>query len=132
MPLCLGSDQHVVLDPFAEIAALEGHHRLASLQRGRFSPADLVDAAAGNGYRSLGWSKGGTLTVGALADFIAVTTDSVRTAGSAAAQVPLSAAAPDVRDVVIGGSHVVSAGQHRLGNVAGLLADSLTPLWSTP
>ncbi len=130
VPLCLGSDQHVVLDPFAEIAALEGHDRLATLKRGRFSPVELIRIAGGNGYRSLGWGDGGTLAVGSLADFIAVATESVRTAGSAADQVPLSAAAADVRDVVIGGSHVVSAGQHRLGDVAGLLADSITPLWS--
>jgi formiminoglutamate deiminase len=129
--LCLGSDQHVVLDPFAEIAALEGHHRLVSLQRGRFSPEELVRIATVNGYRSLGWAEGGTVRVGAPADFIAVATDSIRTAGAAVDQVPLVAGACDVSDVVVAGSHVVSGGRHRLGDVAGLLAECIEPLWST-
>ena len=37
-PLCLGSDQHAVIDMFSEIRGLEGHERLLSHERGRFTP----------------------------------------------------------------------------------------------
>jgi len=44
VPLCLGSDQHVRSDLLGEARALEAHARLVSGERGRFSPAELVDA----------------------------------------------------------------------------------------
>ena len=39
-PVVLGSDQHVLIDMLEEARALEMDERLASQQRGRFSPAD--------------------------------------------------------------------------------------------
>lgn len=128
--LCLGTDQHVAIDPFAEVQGLEGHERLRTLERGRFTPAELLAAATEEGYASLGWD-GGRIAVGALADFVAVRTDSVRTVGSAPEQVLLAASASDVTDVVVGGEHVVVDGAHRLGDVAALLRRGLAP-WSEP
>ena len=44
-PLSLGSDQHAVIDMFEELRGLELHERLATGQRGRFTPAELITAA---------------------------------------------------------------------------------------
>jgi formiminoglutamate deiminase len=123
-PLTLGSDQHAIIDPFAELRGLELGERLRSGSRGRFPPDELLTAASRAGYESLGWPDGGVLTSGALADFVTVRTDSVRTAGSRADQVLYAATAVDVADVVIAGEHVVSAGTHRLGSVAELLTSA--------
>ena len=67
------------------------------------SANDLLLAGSFNGYRALGWSDGGHLSKGALADFVTVRTDTVNTAGSAADQVIYSCVAADVSTVVIGG-----------------------------
>ena len=56
--LSLGSDQNAVIDPFEELRGLELDERLASGERGRFSPAELLTAATANGYASLGWNGG--------------------------------------------------------------------------
>ena len=120
-PLSIGSDQHAVIDPFEEIRGVEMHERLDTLERGRFSPLELLGIATVNGYRSLGWDDGGVLDVGALADFVGVRLDSPRTAGCSAAQVMYAATSADVTDVVVGGEHVVAGGQHRLGDVGALL-----------
>lgn len=127
--LTLGSDQHAVTDLFEEARGLELNDRLASLRRGRFRPDELVRAMTVSGHRSLGWPDAGRIEVGARADLVAVRRDSVRTAGSAAGQVVMSAGAPDVRDVVVDGQPVVTDGQHRLGDVGRLLAEAIDPLW---
>jgi formiminoglutamate deiminase len=126
--LCVGSDQHAVVDPFEEVRAVELHERLGSLERGRFSLPALDVIGSAHGYASLGWPEGGTLHEGALADFVAVRLDSVRTAGSDPVQVVLTAGAPDVTDVVVGGRHVVSGGRHVLGPVGPLLSDAIARL----
>ena len=59
-PLCLGSDQHAVVDPFEEVRGLEMHERLSSGERGRFTPAELLDAFSANGYAALGLARGRT------------------------------------------------------------------------
>ncbi|MGB8384535.1 MAG: formimidoylglutamate deiminase, partial [Dermatophilaceae bacterium] len=102
-PLCLGSDQHAVVDPFEEVRGLEMHERLSSGERGRFTAAELLDALCANGYAALGWPEGGRLEAGALADFVTVRTDSVRTAGAAPGQIGYAAGAADVSTVVVGG-----------------------------
>jgi formiminoglutamate deiminase len=126
--LSLGSDQNAVIDPFEELRGLEMHDRLVSGRRGRFSPAELITAASAAGYGSLGWADGGTVTPGALADFVVVRTDSVRTAGIRPAQVAYAATGADVDRVVVGGRTVVRDGEHRLGPVAPLLREALGPL----
>jgi formiminoglutamate deiminase len=128
-PICLGSDQHAVIDPFEEARGLEMDQRLASLERGRFSPSELVHAATRNGYQALGWD-GGELRPGAVADLVAVRTDTPRTAGATLGQLLLAAGAPDVADVIVGGRPVVTGGEHRLGDVGRLLGDAISRTWS--
>ena len=123
-PVCLGSDQHAVVDPFEEARGLETDERLASLQRGRFASAELVDALTAQGYAALGWTGG--LVPGAALDLVAVALDSPRTAGSDPAQVVMSATAADVTDVVVGGRHVVRDRQHELGDIGRLLARAMS------
>ncbi|HSU35313.1 MAG TPA: formimidoylglutamate deiminase [Propionibacteriaceae bacterium] len=127
-PLTLGSDQHAVIDPFEELRGLELHERLTSQHRGRFTPAQLMHAASAAGYASLGWPAGGTIAAGALADFVTVRTDSVRTVGSRAEQIAYAASAVDVDQVFVGGVPIVRDGRHRLGPIADLLRSSLSLL----
>ena len=56
--------------------------------------------------------------------------DTVRTAGALPAQLVLVAGAADVDTVLVDGRPVVSGGRHVLGDVAGLLAEAIAPLWS--
>jgi formiminoglutamate deiminase len=128
-PLCLGSDQNAVIDLLEEARALEMHERLFSLERGAFTPAELVTALTSSGHASLGWPEAGRIEVGAPADLVEVATDSVRTAGAAPQQLVLAATAADVRTVVVGGRTVVRDGVHVLGDVARLLAEAIEPLW---
>lgn len=124
--LCIGSDQHAVVDPFIEVRAIELHERLNSLERGRFSLGELDRIGSPTGYASLGWADGGTLVEGGLADFIAVRLDGPHVAGADPAQIVFVAGGQDVSDVVVGGEHVVVDGEHRLGPVGPLLAAAIS------
>ena len=127
VPLCLGSDQHAVVDPFEEIRGLEMHERLLSHERGRFTPAALLASATRRGCQSLGWPSGGQLVVGALADFVAVAEDSRRTAGAMRDQIIFAATAEDVTEVIVGGERLVTGGEHvRLGPIDPLLVEALS------
>ena len=127
--LSLGSDQNAVVDPFEELRGLEMNERLTTNERGRFRPDELVRVASANGYRSLGWFGGGVIADGALADFVVVRDDTIRTVGSRAGQIVYSATAADVATVVIGGQVVVDRGEHqRLGSVALLFRDAFDAL----
>ena len=121
--ITIGSDQHVVVDPFDELRALEGHERLRSGRRGIFSPAELIAAATTDGYRSLGWHGG--LSVGAVCDLVTVRSGSPRTAGASLDQLWLAASAADVTDVVVGGDRVVTAGVHRSGDIGEALTTAI-------
>jgi formiminoglutamate deiminase len=116
VPLCLGSDSHAVIDLLEEARAVELDERLASRSRGHWRPEELLLAATGGGHAALGWPEAGRIEAGALADFVTVALDSVRTAGSTAATaVPaavFAATAADIREVVVGGRRVVAAGRH--------------------
>ncbi len=125
--LCLGSDQHAVIDPFEELRALELDERLASGERGRFTPDQLTDAATANGYASLGW-QGGRLEPGQLCDLVAVDPVSVRTAG--AQQLGFAATSADVTHVVVGGRLIVRDRQHPLGDIATRLDREISWLFS--
>ena len=129
-PLCLGSDQHAIIDLLEEARALEMNDRLASLERGRFGVAELVDALSAGGQSSLGWADAGVLAVGARADLVAVRLDSTRTAGAAPDQALLAAGAADVDTVVVDGRTVVSGGHHLLGDVGAMLSAAIEPLWT--
>jgi formiminoglutamate deiminase len=124
-PLALGSDGHAVIDPFEEVRGLEMNERLASGERGRFSPAELTAAATSAGYASLGWPEGGRIADGALADFVVVRLDSVNTAGARPGQVLYCASQSDIDHVFVGGEEVVHHGHHRIGHVSRLLVESL-------
>jgi formiminoglutamate deiminase len=128
-PLCLGTDQHALIDLLEEVRALEMDDRLASGERGRFSTVELIDSLTAAGQASIGWSDAGRLEVGGRADLVAVRLDSIRTAGSAPEQAILAAGAADVDTVVVDGATVVSGGQHVLGDVGRLLSDAIEPLW---
>ncbi|MCU1655914.1 MAG: N-formimino-L-glutamate deiminase [Pseudonocardiales bacterium] len=128
-PITLGSDQHAVIDLFEEARALEMDERLASLQRGRFTPGELVTALTDHGHRSLGWSDAGRIAAGARADLTAVRLDTARTAGCRPDQAVMAATAPDVHTVIVDGQVVVEDGRHRLGDVGRLLARAIEPLW---
>ncbi|USQ76159.1 formimidoylglutamate deiminase [Ornithinimicrobium cryptoxanthini] len=128
--LSLGSDQHAVIDLIEEARALEMHERLDTLQRGRFSPEQLL--AAATAHETIGWPDAGRLELGARADLVAVRLDTPRTAGSHPAQILLSATAADVDTVVVDGHEIVCEGRHRLETSSRLgaqLAAALNPLW---
>jgi formiminoglutamate deiminase len=127
--LALGSDQHAVIDLLEEARALELNERLVSRRRGRFTPTELVEALTWRGHASIGWPELGRIAPGGPADLVAVRLDSVRTTGSRPDQVVMSAAAPDVDTVLVGGQEIVSGGVHRLGDVGALLAAAINPLW---
>ncbi|MFC4943697.1 formimidoylglutamate deiminase [Pseudonocardia sp. GCM10023141] len=125
--LSLGSDQHAVVDLIEEARALEMHERLATGERGRFTPPQLL--AALTAHTALGHPDAGRLLTGARADLVAVRTDTVRTAGADPAQILLAATAADVDTVLVDGALVVSGGRHRLGDVGGMLRSAIAPLW---
>jgi cytosine/adenosine deaminase-related metal-dependent hydrolase len=129
VPLCLGSDQHVRADLLTEARTMEEHQRLVSGARGRFSPAELVEALTTAGHRALGWPDAGRIAVGQRADLVAVRRDTVRTAGCAPGELPLVATAADVSTVVVDGRLVVEDGQHVLGDVGALLTEAIELLW---
>jgi formiminoglutamate deiminase len=110
----LGSDSHAVIDLFEEARAVELNERLASRIRGTIAADRLLRAATYDGQRALGWTDAGEFVVGAHADFVAVQTDSVRTAGGGATveNVVFAATAPDVTDVVVDGRAVVVDRKH--------------------
>jgi len=126
--LTLGSDQQAVIDPFEELRGVELHERLATGERGRFTPAELIMIASAFGYRSLGWSDGGRIADGAPADFVVVRSDSMRTTGARPDQIAYAATAADVDQVVVAGKVIVRDGRHRLGSPAQLLSAALDHL----
>ncbi|CAA9389004.1 MAG: Formiminoglutamic iminohydrolase, partial [uncultured Pseudonocardia sp.] len=125
VPLSVGSDQHAVVDPFDEARALEGHERLVTGERGRFTPGQLL--AALTRHAALGRAGAG-LVPGAPADLVAARLDTPRTAGCAPEQVLFAATAADVDTVLVGGDPVVQDGEHRLGPVGPLLAAAIEAL----
>jgi formiminoglutamate deiminase len=124
-PLALGSDQHAVVDLIEEARALEMHERLNSRERGRFTPAELVDALTAAGHACLGWPEAGRIAVGSLCDLVAIDLDTPRTAGVDPEQIVLAATAADVDTVIVAGGPVVEGGRHILGDVGALLTEAI-------
>jgi formiminoglutamate deiminase len=123
--ITLGSDQHAVVDVFEEARAVELHERLVTHRRGHFSGDALVGMMTAAGHAALGWPEAGRIAPGAIADLVAVRTDSVRTAGARPEQLMFAATAADVHVVVNAGRVVVRDGRHVLGDVGRLLADAI-------
>lgn len=117
-PICLGSDQHAVIDLFEEARAVELDERLRTRARGHWTAGELLAAATSNGHYGLGWPEAGRIEPGAYADLVTVALDSVRTAGAAPDHVAeaavFAAAAADVRHVIVSGRPVVRDGRHLL------------------
>ena len=117
-PICLGSDQHAVVDLFEEARAVELNERLRTRVRGHWTAGELLAAATCNGHSGLGWPEAGRLEPGAYADLVTVGLDSVRTAGTApghlAEAAVFAATAADVRHVVVSGRQIVRDGRHLL------------------
>ena len=133
--IAVGTDSHAMIDLFEEARAVELDERLATRVRGNHDAPSLLQAATEHGYRSLGWGDGGRLAVGALADFVTVRLDSVRTAGSTLQtsldMAVFAAAASDVHHVVVNGQVVVAEGRHRGIDVAAELHATITELMAT-
>jgi formiminoglutamate deiminase len=129
-PLALGSDQHAVVDMLEEARALEMHERLATGERGRFAPDELMGALTRAGHSSLGWPEAGRIEVGAPCDLVAVRLDTPRTAGVDPTQVVFAATNADVDTVVVGGRAVVQAGRHVIGDIGRLLGEAVDAIWS--
>jgi len=130
--LSLGSDSHAVIDMFEEARAVEMNRRLITNQRGIHSSEELLTAATISGANSLGRETHG-LVVGAAADFMAVSTESVRLASfdpkNGAAHLVHSATSADVRDVWVGGDQIVKDHIHRvMPDIAGALRSAINAL----
>jgi formiminoglutamate deiminase len=114
--LAVGTDSHAVVDAFEEARAIELDERLATGERGRHRPADLLRAATAGGHSSIGWPEAGQIEPGAIADLVTVDLDGVRLAGTApehaVAAVVFAATAADVRTVIAGGRQIVRDGAH--------------------
>ncbi|MQY03238.1 formimidoylglutamate deiminase [Actinomadura macrotermitis] len=129
-PVCLGSDQHAVIDLFEEARAVELDERLRTRERGHWTAGELLTAATSAGHYGLGWPEAGRLEPGAYADLVTVDLGSVRTAGAgadhAAEAAVFAATAADVRDVVVSGREIVRDGRHLLvPDVAAALNDAI-------
>ena len=113
--LSIGTDSNAFIDMFEEARAVETDERLVTGKRGVHTPASLLIAATSGGATALGWGQHG-IQVGAPADFIALSLDSVRLASfdaaHAAAHIVHAASPADVRDVWVGGRQIVQDHQH--------------------
>ena len=125
VPLSLGSDSQAVIDLFEEARGVELDERLRTERRGHFSPAELLGAATA--HAALGWDDAGRLAVGARADLVAVSLDSVRTAGIDPAGAVFAATAADVTHVVADGRLIVDGGRHTGFDVPAALRKALAP-----
>ena len=127
--LSIGTDSNAFIDMFEETRAVETDERLVTGKRGVHSPASLLIAATSGGATALGWGQHG-IQVGAPADFIALSLDSVRLASfdaaHAAAHIVHAASPADVRDVWVGGRQIVQDHQHlSLSDVVGGLGRAI-------
>ncbi|MEU5884637.1 formimidoylglutamate deiminase [Spirillospora sp. NPDC047279] len=129
-PICLGSDQHAVIDLLEEARAVELNERLRTRRRGHWSAGELLTAATSNGHYALGWPEAGRLEPGAYADLTTLALNSVRTAGSPgfeAETAVFTATAADVRHVVVSGRQIVQEARHLLvPDVATALEQAIT------
>jgi formiminoglutamate deiminase len=129
-PICLGSDQHAVIDLFEEARAIELDERLRTRERGNWSAGELLATATSNGHYGLGWPEAGRIEPGSYADLVTVNLDSVRLAGTRPAHgaeaVVFAGTAADVRNVIVSGREIVRDGRHLLlENVPGALSAAI-------
>lgn len=112
VPLCVGSDSHAVIDPFAELRMVEYQARAATGSRcvlvddtGAVAPA-LVRIGHDHGYRALGLESGGdVITLDPTSRALMGTRDSLAVA--------MLAGHPGLVDrVTVAGETVVEGGRH--------------------
>ena len=129
VPITLGSDSHAMIDLFEEARAVEMGERVTTLQRGTHTVAALLGAATHEGHGSLGWSDAGRIAVGALADLVSVSADTVRTASmnceNALATAVYAASPTDIHHVVVAGRVVVADHRHQTIDVVSELRRSI-------
>ncbi len=119
-PVCLGSDSHALIDPFAEMRAIEWNARSLAGRRNVLPHVGmdglatrLLDTATVQGARALGLATTGEIAVGAQADFIGLDLDHVSLAGARTLPALVFGGGPAlVRDVWVGGRRVVRDGHH--------------------
>ena len=126
VPLCLGSDQHAVIDLLEEARALELHERLATGERGRFTPAELLAALTAHAHARAGRTPGGSPSARGPTWSRSGSTRSARRAPTRRRSL-FAATAADVDTVVVDGAPVVQGGGHRLGDVGALLPPRSSP-----
>jgi formiminoglutamate deiminase len=128
-PLTLGSDSHAVIDLFEEMRAVEMGERLATRQRGHWTPEALLAAATYNGHRSLGYADAGRIQPGARADLVTLDTTTPVTAGTGRGRstAVFAATAGDVVQVMVDGA-VVATSEDR-GRVGAELDRVVAAVW---
>ncbi|MGI8868251.1 MAG: formimidoylglutamate deiminase [Mycobacteriales bacterium] len=113
--ISLGTDAHASIDPFLEMRGLEYGERLRRERRGNFGTQALLAAATAAGHAALGWPDAGEITVGAIADLVAISGAGVRRSGASGMDgLVFTATAADVTDVVASGRVVVRDSRHLL------------------
>jgi formimidoylglutamate deiminase len=110
-PVSIGSDSHARIDPFGELAMLEGHARALAGRRNVLRHAPSPDALSARllrmgtevGARQLGLDTG-RIAAGALADLVAIDLDHVALEGARPLPAIVFAGSPAlVREVWVGG-----------------------------
>ena len=117
-PVCIGTDSHAAIDPFYEMRSLEWHARGLAGRRNVIPHEGPDGLAAGllrigteNGAEALGFSTG-RIAAGRFADLVAI--DSARLEFGASRLLPaivFNGTPECVRDVWVGGRHVVKEGK---------------------
>jgi formimidoylglutamate deiminase len=147
VPICLGTDSHAQIDLLEDARELEYHLRLQKLERAVLdrcsSPtvtepsslaARLFDGATINGARSIG-APGSSVEAGKAADFFTIALDDPSVAGASTnkllATIVFSLSRAAVREVVVSGKPIVSAGQHLVQEeIVERFGDLQKRLWS--
>jgi cytosine/adenosine deaminase-related metal-dependent hydrolase len=116
--ISIGSDSHAVVDPFEELRGLEMDERLATLERGHWTVAELLRVAAGS-----------RIEAGAVADLVTLDTTTPRTAGTGADlhTAVFAATAADVVQVVVDGRVVHAKGDEE--EIGRELDEAIGALW---
>jgi formimidoylglutamate deiminase len=152
--VALGTDSHVEIDLLEDARELEYHLRLQKMQRAVLAPdrsptvregalaeegasalaGRLFDCATINGAESIG-ARSGSLEAGRAADFFTVDLNDPSIAGAGAddllAHIVFSLSRTAIRDVVVGGRHIVADGRHaRQEEIVERFAELQKKLWN--
>ncbi|WP_130866315.1 formimidoylglutamate deiminase [Acidipropionibacterium timonense] len=114
--LCIGTDEDVVTDPFAELRLLESGARLIGGRRGVVPSEELwaIGSRVSSLLPGVGRAERAGLRVGDPADMVAVSPRSSRLAGVPPQRWPLVASAADVTATIVGGRVVPGGSTRRL------------------